>query len=73
MFMSKKSRAKIDLNFLRPSPCTDKKWKSPLDRVAPCGATLSRKIHGFFVFGQPVDLFKEGYVPMMSFDARSLF
>ena len=29
MFMSKKSRAKIDLNFLRPSPCTDKKWKSP--------------------------------------------
>ena len=24
MFMSKKSRAKIDLNFLRPSPCTDK-------------------------------------------------
>ena len=30
MFMSKKSRAKIDLNFLRPSPCTDKKWKSPL-------------------------------------------
>ena len=30
MFMSKKSRAKIDLNFLRPSPCTDKKWKSPI-------------------------------------------
>ena len=30
MFMSKKSRAKIDLNFLRPSSCTDKKWKSPL-------------------------------------------
>ena len=30
MFMSKKSRAKIDLNFLRPSPCKDKKWKSPL-------------------------------------------
>ena len=28
--MSKKSRAKIDLNFLRPSPCTDKKWKSPI-------------------------------------------
>ena len=33
MFMSKKSRAKIDLNFLRPSPCTDKKWKSPLCRT----------------------------------------
>ena len=28
--MSKKSRAKIDLDFLRPSPCTDKKWKSPI-------------------------------------------
>ena len=28
--MSKKSRAKIDLNFLRPSPSKDKKWKSPL-------------------------------------------
>ena len=28
--MSKKSRAKIDLNFLCPFPCTDKKWKSPM-------------------------------------------
>ena len=32
MFMSKKSRVKIDLNFLCPSPCTDKKWKSPIRR-----------------------------------------
>ena len=30
MFMSKKSGAKIDLNFIRPSLCTDKKWKDPM-------------------------------------------
>ena len=33
--MSKKSRAKNDLNSLRPSPCTDKKWKSPMLLTLP--------------------------------------
>ena len=40
MFMSKKSKAKIDLNFLRPSPCTDKKWKSPMQLNRLCNVKL---------------------------------
>ena len=31
--MSKKSRAKIDFNFLRSSSCMDKKWKSPIASI----------------------------------------
>ena len=64
MFMSKNSRAKIDLNFLRPSPCTDKKWKSPLlvqqcrhTKVEPfdipsqqCGNVCDQNDHTKFVF-----------------------
>ena len=44
MFMSKKSRAKIDLNFLRPSPYTDKKWKSPLHTWILFGEKSSKLI-----------------------------
>ena len=35
--------------------------KMSLDSAAPCGATLSNKIHGFFsVCHAPVDLLKKG-------------
>ena len=51
MFMSKKSRAKIDLNFLRPSPCTDKKWKSPLEtaKAVKCEPGELATLFGMFV------------------------